>query len=106
MIETYGSALVEAVADYGHSLRFVEPSEHIVVEVDTGDLSGDLGVNFRRFTGFTDRWLEGNEALAAGERRQRATRLILRVKMKAVDAYNRGDIDLEGFRAQVEMMEM
>ena len=36
---------------------------------------------------------------------QNLRRLILKVQKKAVDAYNRGDLDLEAFRKQVEVLE-
>jgi hypothetical protein len=71
---------IEALADYGHSLRALEPSEHIVVQVD--------------FSG-------GHESPGQAE-----SHLTLKVRKKDVDDYNRGKIDLKKFREQVEVLAM
>ena len=55
---------IEALADYGHSLRALEPSEHIVVKVNLS---------------------EGHDSPGQGE-----SQLTLKVRKKDVDDYNRG----------------
>ncbi len=77
--EAQRAALIEAVADYGHTLRPLKPSEYIVVEVDP---DGGRGLH------------------------RKGGRLILKVRKEAVDAYHRGEIDLEGFRERVKMLEL
>lgn len=71
--------LVEVVGDYGHTVRTVKPDEYIVVEV---------------------RFLVG---LRSSRLRQRG--LVLKVKKRDVDAYRRGDFDLEAFRQKVDIQE-
>ena len=71
--------LVEAVGDYGYTLRTLKPEEYIVVEV--------------RFP-------------AVGRRSTSSPRgLVLTVQKKNVDAYSRGDLDLETFRQKADIQE-
>ena len=71
---------IEALADYGHALRALKPTEHIVVQVD---------------------FSEGHEMPGKGE-----SQLTLKVRKKHVDDYNRGKINLKQFQDQVEVLAM
>ena len=71
--------LVEAVGDYGYTLRTLKPDEYIVVEVR-------FPVEVRR----TSSSLRG---------------LVLMVQKKNVDAYSRGDLDLAAFRQKADIQE-
>jgi tRNA (Thr-GGU) A37 N-methylase len=71
---------IEALADYGHALRALKPTEHIIVQVD---------------------FSEGQEMPDQGE-----SQLTLKVRKKHVDDYNRGKINLKQFHDQVEVLAM
>ena len=71
--------LVEAVADYGFSLRTLKPDEYIVVDV---------------------RFPKGMRRKPSDPRG-----LVLTVQKKSVDAYSRGDLDLDAFRQRADIRE-
>ncbi|MDA0746074.1 MAG: hypothetical protein O2954_06105 [bacterium] len=70
--------LVEVLAVYGHTLRSLKPSEQIVVQME-----------------FNDQWNKGLPS-----------RMTVKARKKDVDAYNKGTMDLEAFRRQVEVLSM
>ena len=70
--------ILQLVADYGASLRILKPREHMIVEV--------------RFP---------HVPLHSTSYR----RLLLKARKADIDAYDRGKIDIEGFRAKVEFVE-
>ena len=69
--------ITEAMADYGHTLRLLKPDESIICQVD----------------------------LSARSHGGRARRLTLRAHKKAIDNYRKGNLDLDGFRKKVEILE-
>ncbi len=77
--ERFKDELVEAVGDYGYTLRTLKPDEYIL-----------LDVRFSR--GFPRRTSDPRG-------------LVLKVKKRDVDAYNRGGLDLAAFRQKADIQE-
>ena len=77
--ERFKDELVEAVGDYGYTLRTLEPDEYIL-----------LDVRFSR--GFPRRTSDPRG-------------LVLKVKKRDVDAYSRGELDLAAFRKKADIQE-
>lgn len=71
--------IVEAVADYGATLSQVQPDEHVIVEYRTGR---------------TTHLLPGPESVKYHPDRT----YLLQIPKTAIDAYSRGDLDLDAFR--------
>ena len=71
--------IIETVADYGATLSQVQPDEHIIVEYRTGR---------------TTHLLPGPESVKYHPDRT----YLLQVPKAAIDAYSRGDLDLDAFR--------
>ncbi|MCG8604575.1 hypothetical protein MJD09_06180 [bacterium] len=77
-LREYKDALIQVVGDYGHTLRTVKSTEHVVV-----------AINFR------DSW--GPEDVPK--------RLIMKIRKRDLDRYNRGTIQFAQFRRMVEFKE-
>lgn len=74
LIQEYKDALLEVVGDYGHTLRTIKSTEYVVV-----------ALNFRHAS-----W--GEEV---------PKRMIMKIKKRDLDRYNRGDISFTQFKRKV-----
>ena len=79
-IKGFKDELIELIGDYGHTLRTLKPTEYVVVNIN-----------------FKDNWrahfLESPQ------------QMILKVRKKDLDRYDRGDLTLAAFRKKVEIQE-
>ncbi|MFQ5753579.1 MAG: hypothetical protein ACE5HI_16440, partial [bacterium] len=79
LLDEYKNVLLEVVGDYGHTLRTLKPTDHVVVAVD-----------FDRVWGYD---------------KSVPNRFIMNVQKKDLDTYNRGNLKLAEFRQKVKFME-
>ncbi len=79
-LERLKAELVELVADYGHTLRTLEPNEYVVVSVD-----------------FRNSW--------AYVYSETPSRIVLKVKKSELDRYERGDLTFAQLRQEVKFVE-
>ena len=81
LLDDVKANIVEAVADYGATLSQVQPDEHVIVEYRTGR------------TTYLLQDLEPEIVKYHPDRTH-----LLQVPKSAIDAYSRGDLDLDAFR--------
>ena len=72
--------LVEVIADYGHTLRSMKPTEHIAIQVDP------IREAF---------WKEGKKS-----------GLLIKVQKKDIDAYNKGKVGLGVLKKRIQVDEI
>ncbi len=77
--EKFKTELVELLGDYGHTLRMLKPSEHLVVQFE----------------------LKNHWGLAPGAREH----LVVKIKKQDLDRYDRGELTLAQLRTKVEYQE-
>lgn len=78
-LDNFKNELIELIGDYGHTLRTIKPSEHVVISIDFNDR---LHFNLKT-----------------------PTHIILKVRKEELDKYDRGDLSLAALRKKVEVQE-